>query len=155
MKLLEDKPQKKIDQEHWDKGTAAPWRCSKCYEKDKVFVIPCTLYSKAKKHPVRSWGFLRMVIDKCIRCGRELYGGLQVDLGKGWKDTDDLEEWVDIDIREGFHDPIFSSKGQPIPEYVRRFNVYERTLIKLIEWFPVVSVRWTKLEEWITKKFQS
>ena len=60
MKLLEDKPQAKIDQGYWDEGLAAPWRCSICDEKDNVFVIPYVVASKPKKHPTkfgRRWPF--------------------------------------------------------------------------------------------------
>jgi hypothetical protein len=41
-----------------------------------------------------------------------LYGGLQVDEGYGWQDTDDIEEWVDI--RGDMNDPVFVPSGLPV-----------------------------------------
>jgi hypothetical protein len=134
MQLIEDRSQEKIDQEHWAKGQAAPWRCTICYGRDNVFVVPYIIASKPKKHPTK-FGFLRVIIWKCRRCDSKGYGGLEVDVGRGWEETDDIREW--LDNRGSLEDPEFVPRGTPLhPVQAKRsfLDKLKETLTRLKEW---------------------
>lgn len=75
---------KKVQQSYWNRGKAAPWICSLCYERDQVVVTPFDRY--------KNFGRYRVVTDVCPRCKRKLYGGVEENMGNGrWVSVCDLE----------------------------------------------------------------
>lgn len=102
-----------VDQAHWQVGMCAPWKCSRCNEKDGWYVQPGTFYSE----PIPVYDiYLRFEFSICPRCHMLLYGGVMKskDLIK-WENTDDLDPEIK-EFRKKFETSVMSDLKSAFPD---------------------------------------